>query len=100
MPPTVEELHPTRPQTGKEEFESKLHPDMVYLVAYLSEAAQDEGPPTGEGRYMVVSTKQRGMIGLLKDPPPVPVPPPPVPVGREDGLGAVVTFDAGGETPP
>ena len=77
---------------------------MVYLVAYLSEAAQDEGPPTGEGRYMVVSTKQRGMIGPLKDPPPVPppvpVPPPPVPVGREDGLGAVVTFDAGGETPP
>jgi len=69
----------------------------MYLVAYLSEAAQDEGPPEVDERYMVASTKQRGMIGPLMEPPPVP---PPVPVGRDDGLGAVVPFDAGGETPP
>ncbi len=91
MPPTVDELHPTRPQTGGEpvEFMTRVHPDIIYRVAYLSEAAHEEGPPVAEGRYMVASTKQGGII--------VPLPgPPPVPVGRDDGLGASVPFEEGG----
>jgi hypothetical protein len=92
----VDELHPTRPQTGEEpvEFVRRVHPDIIYRVAYLSEAAHEEGPPVAEERYMVASTKQGGMMDPLLDPPPVPV-------GRDDGLGASVPFEEGGrDTPP
>jgi len=83
MPPTVDELHPTRPQTGEEplefvvEFVRRVHPDIIYRVAYLSEAAHEEGPPVAEERYMVASTKQGGMmegveVSLLGPPPAAP----------------------------
>jgi hypothetical protein len=56
----------------------------------LSEAGQDEGPPTGDERYMVVSTKQGGMISPV---PPVPVPPVPVPPPAPVPCKARVTRD-------